>query len=300
MRPAWRPACKVWPRAGNCGQRPDLHAHRGVFYLYVIGDGAGQRGQRASAALPGAWGGAARTRLEVATRRGLVRFVGRQGELAQLHKALEQARGGRGRSSGWWASRGWGSHGCTMSSSCARRTAAWCWRLFPCRTARPHPYLPLIDLLKRYFELAPQDDGATAARAGDGEAAHPGSRAWKTPCPTCWPCWGIDEATGELAQMDPPLRRRRTSKRSQRAATRKPEPAAAAGVRRPPLDRRRDRGAARFLADASPDGADPATGELSPRISTTHGATRRYYTQLRLDRWARRSADELLTALTGL
>src|SRR5205809_6212697 len=40
--------------------------------------------------------GPLRTRLEMAARRGLVRFVGRQGELAQLHKALEQAQGGRG------------------------------------------------------------------------------------------------------------------------------------------------------------------------------------------------------------
>src|SRR2546428_1385347 len=40
--------------------------------------------------------GPLRTRLEVSARRGLVRFVGRQGELAQLHKALEQAQGGRG------------------------------------------------------------------------------------------------------------------------------------------------------------------------------------------------------------
>src|SRR2546422_272486 len=40
--------------------------------------------------------GPLRTRLEVVARRGLVRFVGRQGELAQLQHALEQARGGRG------------------------------------------------------------------------------------------------------------------------------------------------------------------------------------------------------------
>src|SRR5215831_11580980 len=36
------------------------------------------------------------TRLEVVARRGLARFVGRQGELAQVQHALEQARGGRG------------------------------------------------------------------------------------------------------------------------------------------------------------------------------------------------------------
>ena len=40
--------------------------------------------------------GPLRTRLEVAVRRGLVRFVGRQRELEQLERAWEQARGGRG------------------------------------------------------------------------------------------------------------------------------------------------------------------------------------------------------------
>ena len=39
--------------------------------------------------------GPLRTRLEVAVRRGLVRFVGRQRELEQLERAWEQARGGR-------------------------------------------------------------------------------------------------------------------------------------------------------------------------------------------------------------
>jgi adenylate cyclase len=36
------------------------------------------------------------TRLQVAARRGLVRFVGRQSEMEQLKKALELAKGGQG------------------------------------------------------------------------------------------------------------------------------------------------------------------------------------------------------------
>ncbi|MBI3302216.1 MAG: zinc ribbon domain-containing protein, partial [Deltaproteobacteria bacterium] len=43
------------------------------------------------------WGvGPLRTRLQVAARRGLVRFVGRQSELEQLKKTLEQAKAGHG------------------------------------------------------------------------------------------------------------------------------------------------------------------------------------------------------------
>src|SRR3989442_2931284 len=41
--------------------------------------------------------GPLRTRLQVAARRGLTRFVGRQGEMEQLRRAAEQAQGGHGR-----------------------------------------------------------------------------------------------------------------------------------------------------------------------------------------------------------
>ena len=40
--------------------------------------------------------GLLRTRLQVAARRGLVRFVGRQGEMEQKRRALDLARGGHG------------------------------------------------------------------------------------------------------------------------------------------------------------------------------------------------------------
>src|SRR5207247_4237522 len=40
--------------------------------------------------------GMARTRFQVSAARGLTRFVGREAELAELHRALQQARNGRG------------------------------------------------------------------------------------------------------------------------------------------------------------------------------------------------------------
>src|SRR4029450_7910445 len=40
--------------------------------------------------------GPLRTRLQVAARRGLTRFVGRQSELEQLQRALEHAKAGQG------------------------------------------------------------------------------------------------------------------------------------------------------------------------------------------------------------
>ena len=40
--------------------------------------------------------GPLRTRLQVAARRGLTRFVGRQSEMEQMQRALEQAKAGHG------------------------------------------------------------------------------------------------------------------------------------------------------------------------------------------------------------
>src|SRR5262249_58190658 len=42
--------------------------------------------------------GSARTRLHASMARGLTRFVGRDAELEQLRRALEEARAGRGQS----------------------------------------------------------------------------------------------------------------------------------------------------------------------------------------------------------
>ena len=59
--------------------------------------------------------GAARTRLQAAAGRGLTPFVGRTDELAALDRGASWPRPARARSSPWWASRAWASHGCSTS-----------------------------------------------------------------------------------------------------------------------------------------------------------------------------------------
>ena len=46
---------------------------------------------------------------------------------------------------------------------------------------KAYPYLPLLELLKHYFQLMPPGRDAAAARAGDGQAAHPGSESGRHP-----------------------------------------------------------------------------------------------------------------------
>ena len=84
--------------------------------------------------------GPLRTRLQVAARRGLTRFVGRQSEMEQIQRALAQAKAGHGQIVGVMGNLGWGSRGCSMSSNLlSHKLVVWCWKPTPSRTAKPRP-----------------------------------------------------------------------------------------------------------------------------------------------------------------
>jgi class 3 adenylate cyclase len=76
--------------------RGHAEAGGGIFPDQGAGADAGQRRQRAGHVYEVAGLGPLRTRLQVAARRGLTRFVGREAELAQMRRALESAREGHG------------------------------------------------------------------------------------------------------------------------------------------------------------------------------------------------------------
>ena len=103
------------------------------------------RGLRADAARA-----AARTRLQAAAARGLTRFVGRDAEMEQLRRALEQAGAGHGQIVAVVGRAGRRQVAARLGvhplASHAR--TGWCWRPARCPTARRRRYLPVIDLLK--------------------------------------------------------------------------------------------------------------------------------------------------------
>ena len=83
--------------------------------------------------------GPLRTKLQVAARRGLTRFVGRQSELEQMQRALAQAKAGHGQIVGVMGEPGLGSRGCSMNSNCSRKAAAWCSKPTRSRMAKRRP-----------------------------------------------------------------------------------------------------------------------------------------------------------------
>src|SRR6266508_2686564 len=103
--------------------------------------------------------GAARSRLQAAAARGLTRFVGREGETEQLRKALEQARADHGQVVGVVGEPGLGKSRLFFEFIHSHRTQGWL--ILESRSVsygKATPYLPVIDLLKTYFQLDAADD----------------------------------------------------------------------------------------------------------------------------------------------
>jgi class 3 adenylate cyclase/tetratricopeptide (TPR) repeat protein len=104
--------------------------------------------------------GPARTRLQAFAARGLTPFVGQQVELAALHQALERAGAGHGQVVAVIGEPGVGKTRLFHEFTQASRTQGW---LLLESNSTPYgkatPYLPVIDLLKAYFQLEDRDDG---------------------------------------------------------------------------------------------------------------------------------------------
>ncbi len=104
--------------------------------------------------------GPARTRLQAFAARGLTPFVGRQAELTALHQALEQAGAGHGQVVAVIGEPGVGKTRLFHEFTHASRAQGWLL-LESSSTSygKATLYLPVIDLLKAYFQIEDHDDG---------------------------------------------------------------------------------------------------------------------------------------------
>ena len=158
--------------------------------------------------------GPLRTRLQVAARRGLARFIGRRRELDHLHHALTQAKTGHGQIVGVMGEAGVGKsrlfhefvgaydytplrrHGCVLLEASAVSYGG------------TSPYLPVIELLKSYFHIHGQEDDR-AKRERVTERVLSLDRNLEETLPSLFALLGIHESPSPLAPLDPHLRRQR-------------------------------------------------------------------------------------------
>src|SRR5262245_16011380 len=160
--------------------------------------------------------GPLRTRLQVAAKRGLTRFVGRQHELEQIRQAWEQAQAGRGQIIGVMGEPGIGKSrlfhefvGAYGRSSLPSQPGCLILDTFAVAHGKAYPYLPLIDLLKNYFQISLQDDERKRREKVGGKVLML-DRSLEDTLPYLFALLGIADQDSSLQQIDPQIRKRRT------------------------------------------------------------------------------------------
>src|SRR5262245_11681231 len=103
--------------------------------------------------------GLARSRLQAAAIRGLTRFVGREAELEQLHRSQLLAAGGHGQVVAIVGEAGLGKSRLVYEFTRSHRLQGWSvLEGASVSYGKAMSYLPVINLLKGYFEIQDQDD----------------------------------------------------------------------------------------------------------------------------------------------
>lgn len=102
--------------------------------------------------------GTLRTRFQAAAHRGLTRFVGRRFELDQLRSACSAARRGYGRIVDVIGEPGMGKSRLVHEFKQHLAPDILLLEAQAIAHGRNTPYMPVVELLKKYFELAPADD----------------------------------------------------------------------------------------------------------------------------------------------
>src|SRR5262245_42629334 len=238
---------------------------------------------------------AVRSRLQAAAARGLTKFVGREAELDVLFKALEQARSGHGQVIAVVGEPGVGKSRLVWEFTHSHRTQG-CLVLEASSVSygKASTYMPVIDLLKGYFQIEARDGARKIKEKVTGKLLSL-DRAlescltpigWLLDVPTEEPTWErLDAAVRR--QRHPPC-----------APPREPGPAARHHLRRSSLDRPRDQAVLDSLAESLPTARGLLLVDYRPEY--THGwGSKTYDSQIRLDDLPSANAAELLQVLLG-
>src|SRR5262249_8670722 len=153
--------------------------------------------------------GPLRTRLQVAARRGLTRFVGRHSEVDQLRRALEQAKAGQGQVVGVMGEPGVGKSRLFYEFKLTSQSGCLVLEAYSVSHDKASAYLPVIELLKSSFRIQPQDDERQRRAKVIGQVLAL-DRSLEDTLPYLLTLLGIEDPSSSLQQMDPQIRRRRT------------------------------------------------------------------------------------------
>jgi class 3 adenylate cyclase/tetratricopeptide (TPR) repeat protein len=241
-----------------------------------------------------------RSRLQAAAARGLTRFVGRDAEIELLSQALERAGGGRGQVVAVVGEPGVGKSRLVWEFTHSHRTSEWLvLEGASVSYSKATTYFPVIELLKRYFQIEARDD-ARKIREKLTSKLLSLDRRLEPKLPVLLSLLDIPVDDPEWARLDPSQRQRQTLDTLKRLLLSESQ---AQPVLLVFEDLHWIDSETQALLDILIEGVPTARVLLliSYRPEYTHAwGSKTYYQQLRLDVLPAANADELLDALVGL
>src|SRR6516164_8420690 len=242
--------------------------------------------------------GELRTRLQISAERGLSRFVGREQELEQLHRACALAQNRRGQIVAVVAEAGVGKSRLFHEFKLLSPDETFVMEAFSFSHGRASPYLPVIGLLKDYFRIGDQDDERTQREKITGRVLAL-DRALEAAMPYLFALLGIQDPGSPLDEMDSTVRRQRTREAIKSLIHRE-------SLNRTLLlifeDLHWVDAETKSLLDLLGDsiGTAPILMMVNYRPEYEHHWNNKtYYTQLRLDPLGSQNAAEMLSELVG-
>jgi class 3 adenylate cyclase len=241
--------------------------------------------------------GPLRSRFQRAAGRGLTKFVGRRREMEALMHAAEQAQMGQGQIVAVMADPGVGKSRLLYEFEATSRS----WMVletFSSSYGKASPYLPVIDLLRNYFDISSTDDERKRRDKVTGRVIAL-DRHLEDTLPYLFNLLGIVAGDHPLAQMDGQIRQQPTLDAIKRIILREAlnQPITLIFEDLHWIDEQTQE-----LLNLLGDSISRAKVLLllSYRPEYFHQwNSKTYYTQLRLDPLGKESADEMLSALLG-
>jgi class 3 adenylate cyclase len=242
---------------------------------------------------------AIRRRLQAAVARGLTRFVGRQTELAALYQAVARAGAGHGQVVAAVGEAGVGKSRLVYEVVHSHRIQGW--RVLESASVsygKATPYVPVLDLLKRYTHVEDRDETRTIRAKVTGQVLTLDEALQETVPALLWLLDALPEEHPFL-NLDPPLRRRRTLEALKRVLVRESQvqPLLLVFEDLHWIDTE-----TQALLDSLVDSLPTVRLLLlvNYRPEYQHGwGSKTYYTQLRLDPLPLANAEEFLQVLLG-
>jgi class 3 adenylate cyclase len=242
--------------------------------------------------------GALRTRLQRSVGHGLTRFVGRERELHALKAALELAKAGRGQIVATVGEPGVGKSRLYYEFKAISQSGCMVLEAFSVSYGKASTYLPVIDLLRNYFDISPGDDERKRREKVTGRVVAL-DRSLEDTLPFLFSLLGIVEADDAIAQIDGQIKKRRTHEAIKRILLRESldQPLVVIFEDLHWMDGESE-ALLNLLADSIGTAKILLLVNYRPEYSHSWGS-KTYYTQLRLDPLGPDNAEEMLTSLLG-